>query len=185
MPDLSPAARRVLDAVAAQLARFPEAADGLCVEGEAQTRKHGGLGPGDREERHERAPVDPGAPREEDDLFALLVGLDAEREELPAEPGLLRIRAVGTGPRATAEVPGADVTLEREPPRLVRADLHRPVLPRLMDWLLTTYEASTVFEDVRGVPLATEVRVRMRSRGVGRLRVDQEVVVRWRYGPCP
>ncbi len=71
----------------------------------------------------------------------------------------------------------------RVPARLLRATVYPPALPRLAGWAMKQIGAELTFTEVDGVPLVSEMRMRMQSRGIGRLRFDYEFVTTAEYTP--
>ena len=111
-------------------------------------------------------------------------GDEFKRHELPShQSNELRVRAVRLKP-SEAEVPGADFTFQKDPAELKSVVVHSPELSGLAGFLMEPVESEITFEQVNGIPLTSEMRMRMRSRGFGRFRMDQEVVLTARYEPC-
>ena len=117
------------------------------------------------------------------DFIPLLTDEGYERTEARLSDGSRAVRIVPTEPHELG-MDGVDVVVETTPPRLVRASLHPPPLPRLAGWLVQEPVTEMRFEQVRGVPMAVEMRMRMRTRGIGRFRLDHETVTTVRYEPC-
>ena len=183
---LSNAARRVLNDVAEQFERRDEAVRGLCAITESRQIKHGAFGPAGSVEQGEHRLDDPEATAEEEDLIPFLRGDAYDRSELSSyESNQLRVRAKLREPTgAEGEVPGADFTFQKDPARLLSVEVRTPELSGLAGFLMAATESKMTFEYVNGVPLTSEMQMRMRSRGVGRFRFDHEVILSVRYEPC-
>ena len=176
---LSAEARRVLALVAAHAARAPEVLAGLEAEVETTTVQHGRFGPdagGDTS-----GEVSGDGPAGTNEFASFLDGPGVERLERPAErPGEIRVWT-------RSEAPEGDMLAEVEfvfaGERLVRASMEAqmPGIARLA--MATPPTGDLTFDTVDGVPLVTEARMRMRSRGVGRFRLDMETVTTVRYTP--
>ena len=191
MPDARPLSddtRRALAEIARQLGGYAEALRGLCVRGETVQTKRGHFGPPSSREDIDEPVGDLGDDSEMQDFVPLLTGDGYERTEARLSDGSRAVRVVPTGPRGmephAVEMEGVDLVIEVAPPRLVRASLHPPRLPRLAGWLVQEPVTEMRFEQVRGVPMVREMTMRMRTRGVGRFRLDHETVTAVRYEPC-
>ena len=189
MPDPTPLSDdtfRALDEIAAQSARYEEVLCGMCVRVETVRTKLGRFGPeGTREVIEE--PIGGGEePDELGDFRPLLTGPDYDRTELPAPDGATRlVRALQRGASSgDEEFIGADFVLSLSPPRLLRAALHPPRIRGLARWLVNPPETVLRFEQVNGVPVPVEARMRLQSRGIGTFRFDQEIVTTMSYAPC-
>lgn len=185
MPDaLAADTRRALAHIARQLEGYEDALRGLCIRGESVQTRHGRFGPpSSREAIDQRVDELETVTNEVQDLLPFLDGEGFERTEATLSDGTRAVRVIPTGP-TEGEIVGADFVVQTEPPRLLRASLHPPRLPRLAGWLVDTLTTELAFETVRGVPLVTEMHMRMRSRGIGRLRLDHETAMTVRYEPC-
>ncbi|MEM1056597.1 MAG: hypothetical protein AAGI52_13825 [Bacteroidota bacterium] len=184
MPDtLSADTRRALDAIAAQLEGYSEALRGLCIVGETVQTQHGRFGPPSNRQDIEQPVGDLEEDHEMEDFIPFLVGGGYERTEAVLSDGSRALRVVPTEPHES-EIRGVDFVIETSPARMVHASLHPPRLPRLAGWIVQAPVTEMRFEQVRGVPMAVEMRVRMRTRGIGRFRFDHETVTTVRYEPC-
>ncbi len=183
---LSGGARQIIAEVVAQFERRQEAVRGVCAVSESKQIKHGAFGPASSVEKGEQRLDDPEANAEEEDLLPMLSGDEFKRHELPShQSNELRVRAVRLKPsEAEAEVPGADFTFQKDPAELKSVIVHSPELSGLAGFLMEPVESEITFEQVNGIPLTSEMRMRMRSRGIGRFRFDQEIVITARYKPC-
>ena len=186
MPDARPLSddtQRALAEIARQLEGYAEALRGLCVRGETVQTKRGRFGPPSSREAIDEPVGDLGEDSEMQDFVPLLTGEDYERTEARLSDGSRAVRIVPTEPH-DMEIEGVDLVIEVAPPRLVRASLHPPRLPRLAGWLVQEPVTEMRFEQVRGVPMVREMTMRMRTRGIGRFRLDHETVTAVRYEPC-
>ncbi len=182
---LGSTAQRVLAEVVAQLERYGEAVQGLCARGEVRHTKHGKWGPDEQPEQIDERLDTPEA--EQPDILPLLADPAYDREELPtSHPNEVRIRATRSSVQSseTDEPPGADLMFTKEPPRLVQAMLHPPAFSGIARLFVDVIETEVLFGYINGVPLPVKTRMRMRSKGVGRFRVDQETVATVRFEPC-
>lgn len=177
MMPLRPTTRAVLAEVAAQLRRVPDVLRDLRAFSEVHQVKHGLLGPASSSQITEEDPAAPDAETPDRDLIAMLSGDEYERTELPAtEASVVRVRAVRRGGHEVeGAAPGADVTLQTDPPRLLSVSALPPQLPGLMGWFIASTENELRFEYLDGVPLLQSMDTRVRSRGIGVLRLDQEI----------
>lgn len=184
---LSAGARRVLTAVASQLARHDEAVQGLCANGQVIHTKHGRFGPDEPPEQIEERLDDPEGQMKHYDFLPLFTGSAFERFELPSShPNELRVRAQRrtTAASDTMEMAGADFTFKNQSAELVHAILHPPNLRGVVGFMFDSAHAELLFSYVNGVPLPVRMEMRTRSRGIGRFRLDQESIVTVRYVPC-
>ena len=183
---LSSAARQVIAEVVAQFERRQEAVQGMCAISESKQIKHGAFGPASSVKKGEQRLDAPESNAEEEDLLPMLSGDEFKRHELPShQSNELRVRALRIKPpEAEAEVPGADFTFQKDPAELKSVIVHSPELSGLAGFLMEPVESKITFEQVNGTPLTSEMRMRMRSRGFGRFRLDQEIVLTARYESC-
>lgn len=183
---LSSTARRVLTEVIVQLERYDEAVLGLCARSEVHHTKHGKLGPDEESEQTEER-LDAPDSQMQNDMLPLLTGSAYEREELPSShPNELRIRVTSDGIVASneGEIEGADLMFTLMPARLVQAVLHPPTFSGIVGLMIEQISTEVLFGYINGVPLPVKTTMRMRSRGVGSFRIDQETVATIRYEPC-
>ncbi len=175
---LSAEARRLLALNAALVKRLPEVMAGFTATHETTTIRHGRFGPdlgSDAADGVQEMPADAG------ELPALLDGPGYERFERPAEtPGEIRVwvlmEALETDAPASVEFVFAGE-------RLARASMN-VTLPGLAQLAMSAPPtAEMTFGLVDGVPLVVETRSRMRSRGIGRFRIDVEIVTAVHYTP--
>ena len=195
MPNTSPLrsdAQRIVSTVAAKLISSHEVAERFEVTSHQEGFKHGLLGPNlpepaPPEASGESAEDAPEATIEDEmqDLKEALTGDAYDRTELPSsDPGELVVRATPRrGAEIAGEIAGADFVFSRTPARLLRATVHAPSLPRFAGWIMKQTGAELAFTEIDGVPLVSEMRVRMRSRGFGRARFDYEFVTTAEYAP--
>lgn len=175
---LSADAERVVAEVLAQLERQSEAMRGLCAVSTTTHRQHGRFtleeeGTHETAERLDR----PDEETESEDFLALLSGDEYERREIQStRHGEICIRAVRGEDATTSEeeMTGADLVFQRSPARLLRASIHPPKFSGLIGMLFSGAETEVRFKQVNGVPMPSETHVRMRSRGIGTFRLDQE-----------
>ena len=186
MPDdaLRPETRRALAEVAAHLdLDRAEALRGMCAVAETRQIKHGRFGPEGSTERTESQAAD--AEGDAEDLRPLFRGDAYRRTELPADvPGHARVRCLRREPTEDPEVLGFELTLQTDPPRLLRAEAIAADLPGIARLAMESLATSMTFGYVGGVPVPTELRMRVRSRGVDRFRFDFESVTTVEYRPC-
>lgn len=179
-------AQAVLQEVAAQVGRIGEVVDGLCIHSEMKSTRHGRIGPADSSGQNEvrMAEMDPA--EFELDILPLLVGDGYSRTELAApSPEALLVDVERSGSGGSDGSPAGGVLLfTRDPARLVKASIHPPPAKRLLRLLLDRIETEVFYGYVRGVPLPVKSTMRFRTRGVGRLRIDQESVMTARYEEC-
>lgn len=183
---LSDAARKVIADVVSQLGRRNEAVRGLCAITESRQIKRGAVGPSDSIERDRQRLDDPDATAEEKDLVPLLHGDAYDRSEQPSyNPGEIVVQArlrQSTG--AQDEIPKADFTFQKDPARLLSVQIYPPEAKGLVGLLMAEVGSVVTFEYVRGVPLTSELRMRVTSRGIGRLRFDHELITTVQYEAC-
>lgn len=184
-PPLADDTRRALAQIARQIEGYTAALRGLCIRGETVQTRHGRVGPeSSREPVDQRADDLDDATHEITELIPFLVGEEGyERTEAVLSDGSRAVRVVSLAPSENG-IQGADFVVETAPPRLVRASVHPPRLPRLAGWLLQEVSTEMRFEQVRDVPMPVEMVMRMRSRGIGRWRLDHETLTTVRYEPC-
>lgn len=183
---LTDSARLVLEAVVAQLARYDEAVTGLCSETEVTHVRRGRIGPKrEPEQRTERLDEEDGALAGLD-ILPLLAGDDYESMELPPpSPESVLIRSIRRAPLAASDAPAAgDFLFSRDPARLVKAWLRPTRLPLMVRLLVERLDLEVLYGYVHEVPMPVKSVMRMRSRGVGSLRIDQEAEMVVRYAPC-
>ena len=185
MTPLRPITQAVLAEVTAQLRRVPDVLGQLRAFSEVHQVKHGLLGPSSSSQIAEEAPDAPDAETPNRDLIPMLTGDGYERSELSAAaPGEVRVRAVRRGgPEVEGAAPGAEITLQADPPRLLSVSALPPELPGLMGWFIASTENEMRFVYRDGVPLLQSMYTRVRSRGIGVLRLDQEVRMAAHYSP--
>ncbi|MEM1041481.1 MAG: hypothetical protein AAGI91_02525 [Bacteroidota bacterium] len=185
---LSSEARRVLGEVTAQLACYDEAVRGLCATSTVRHTNHGTFrtlpdeGPEQIEER-----IDTPEAQIQNDMLPLIAGSSYEREELPASHAnelSIRVTSWASVPDDGGEIEGADLMFTREPAQLVQAILHPPAFSGIVGFMVEHISNEVLFGYVNGVPLPVKTRTRMRSRGIGRFRIDQESSATIRYEPC-
>ena len=183
-PDLSAETRRLLAEVAAHLQRdHREALRGICATVETRKVKHGRFGPAGSVEQAEHRMAE--AESETDDLLVAIQSDAYHRSELPPEAaGQTRVSAVRRTPAEAGGVPGFVLTLQQDPPRLLRADAVASPFPGIARLAMAPLAMSMAFEYVGGVPVVSEMRMRVRSRGLGRFRFDYEAVSSAAYRPC-
>jgi hypothetical protein len=183
-------ARRVVDTVVAQLERYDEATRGLCTTVEATETQRGFFGPAGDDTWQDSGPLrEAGALADETpDLLQILSGSAFASEELPAStPSELRLRAMRRETGADddlAHVERADLVFSRDPARLRRAILRVRPWPQALRLFIKPVRMEIEFAQVGEVPLPVQTRVRMRSRGIGQFRFDQETVAHATYEPC-
>ena len=185
MMPLRPTTQAVLAEVTDQLRRVPDVLGQLRAFSEVHQVKHGLLGPASSSQIAEEAPDAPDAETPDRDLIPMLTGDEYERSEFSeTAPGDVRVRAVRRGgPEVEGAAPGADITLQTDPPRLLSLSALPPELPGLMGWFIASTENEMRFEYREGVPLLQSMYTRVRSRGIGVLRLDQEVRLAAHYAP--
>lgn len=97
----------------------------------------------------------------------------------------LRVRVTGTRKEGDLEdggileggdITGADFLFRCEPAQLVAIQLHTPISMRFMRFFIERVEMEVQFGYVLEAPLPIKARARLRSRGIGRFRIDQETV---------
>jgi hypothetical protein len=184
---LSSTARRVLTEVIVQLERYDEGILGLCARSEVHHKKYGKLGSGPDEVEHIEERLDAPDSQMQNDMLPLLIDSAYEREELPSShPNELRIRVTSGGIVASneGEIEGADLMFTLMPARLVQAVLHPPTFSGIVGLMIEQISTEVLFGYINGVPLPVKTTMRMRSRGVGSFRIDQETVATIHYEPC-
>lgn len=160
---------------------------GLCAKGEVSHTKHGTFGPAQEPEQIGERLDDPEGQLKQHDFLPLLTGLEYERHELPSShTNELRVRAKRREAAANdqREMSGADLSFKKEPAELVQAVLHPPNFTGVVGLMFDSANTELLFGYVNGVPLPVKMQMRMRSRGIGRFRLDQETIVTVRYEPC-
>ena len=185
---LSSTTRHVLTEVIAQLEQYDEAVLGLCARSEVHHTKHGKLGPGPDEELEQiEERLDAPDSQMQNDILPLLADSAYEREELPtSQSNELRVRVRSDSGVVHNEggVEGADLMFTRMPARLIQAVLHPPTFSGVVGLMIEQISTEVLFGYINGVPLPVKTTMRMRSRGVGSFRIDQETVATIRYEPC-
>lgn len=176
----------VVAEIVSQLERRGEALKGYCGVSEMRQIKHGAFGPASHTNQSEQRLDDLDGRTDDDDLLPLLREDGYGLSEVPSNTSnRLFIRAAEHASSGVAnEVAGADFVFQKSPARLVSAALHLPQFSGMAGILMKTTRSELTFDYVNGVPVANQMRLRVTSRGVGRYRLDQEIITTLRYRLC-